>query len=78
MKKIKMTSYDDIWNALAEGKTVHWASDAYKIYIEAIAMKEHGRYTSKHGCTLTARCISNYFGSLLLPEEIKQCYIKVI
>lgn len=77
MSKRIMTSYEEIWSLIESGETVHWANDTYKIYVEPIQIPAHGRYTERMGSTLSARCIENYFGSLLGPDEISACYIKI-
>jgi hypothetical protein len=72
----------EIWSALESGKTVHWASKAYKITIESARegtpecreywLKHH---TYKNGNVLRATCTSNWFGSLLEESEVSRCFV---
>lgn len=67
---------EQIWEALKQGKTVHWNNKAYKIYIEDSSREYQDKhFTNRNGKVLAARCIENYFGSLLTEECLGNCFI---
>lgn len=82
MKKIKMgnvnirfKSFQDVWQALDDGHEVFWVNELYHITKE-FAMPHHCQDTIRNGLLLRVTCIDNYFGSLLLTEELAQLFIK--
>lgn len=82
MNKIKLKNLDQVWMAMDDGKTVYWTSDAYKLIVvpSDLSWREHNGFevpfSNRCGHSLRVTCISNYFGSLLLENEIPQLYVK--
>lgn len=79
LKLVNQSPVESLWNALDAGKTVHWGNDSYKIYIsDAIPGNafQESHFTYREGKVLSARCISNYFGSLLHESDVGSLYIK--
>jgi len=75
----KYNNISEVWADLDEGKTIHWTNDLYKIYIsDAYPNNEYQskHFTNRKGHLLSARCISNYFGSLLDESELSSLYSK--
>lgn len=69
----------EIWDAIDKGSEVFWGNDSYHITVEDCYpdneyQKNH--FTNRHGKVLRVTCISNYFGSLLTPDEIPNLFSK--
>ena len=68
-----------LWAALDAGETVYWSNTSYKIYIsDAIPGNafQESHFTYRNGKVLSARCISNYFGSLLNESDMGSLFTK--
>ena len=70
-----MTRFKDIkevWNAIRLGKTVYWHNKSYTLTVEK-ARVYHDRYSIEGD-----RCLrvthTTYFGSLVVPSDIKDLY----
>ena len=72
-----MRSIKDVWDNIMAGRTVYWGNEAYRItLIDAIGDYQANHCTSKNGLVLRVTCTSNWFGSLLEPAQLKDCYTK--
>lgn len=73
---------DQVWNAIDQGLTVYWASDAYQLTIETvdpdyrIRMGWGPTFSQRDTKALRVTCISNWFGSFLDPNELGNLYVK--
>ena len=79
MKKHYKT-LEQVWADIDSGKTIHCGSDAYAITIEPVATKwrllHHVElpFSTRGEKCLRVTCTSNYFGSLLTPNDLGNLY----
>lgn len=75
---------EQVWQAIDEGKTVYWSSDAYQLTIEPVNREWRERngfdlpFSTRGEECLRVTCMSNWFGSLLLENEMSNLYLKEV
>ena len=78
----KFTTITQVWEALDKGQTVFWANKAYKVFVEPnLGSPEtvncDARKFSRRGAQiLSARCISNHFGSVLQESDLSSLFVE--
>jgi hypothetical protein len=78
----KFKNLNEVWAAIDSGKTVYYGSEGYKLTVEDTGVEWYKRqgldipFTNRDGKCLRATCIENWFGSLLLENEIGKLFIK--
>lgn len=81
---MKFQTIEQVWQALDQGLTVCWSSDAYELTIEETRLEWRQRngfeipFSNRGEKCLRVTCVSNWFGSLLLPSELPKLYIKAV
>lgn len=73
MKQGEFKIVAQVWAALDRGEEVFWQNNLYHITVEDWHPR-NSDYTKRKGKCLRVTCKSNYFGSLLYPEEIKNLF----
>ena len=78
MKRFK--DINEVWNAIESGQDVYWSNQSYKLTIEPVNREWRQAqgfaipFSAKGEFCLRVTCISNWFGSLLLEDEIKALF----
>lgn len=66
---------DEVWSDLDKGKTIYWASIAYKLHKEeANCDFQKNHFTCKNNIVLSARHIETYWGGLLHEAELSDLF----
>lgn len=80
--KQKLNDINEVWKAIDQGKKVFWVSDAHQLTVEDSAIEWRERlgyeipFSNRDGKCLRVTRMSNWFGSLLLSNEINSLYVK--
>jgi hypothetical protein len=80
--KSQFKNVDQVWEAINQGETVYWKNKAYKIYVEENSKNgffyssEARQFSTRNEQMLSVRCIENYFGSVLSPNEISELFVE--
>ena len=71
-------SISQVWDAINQGKTVYWASDAYQLVREPAPpqLTKYSEYSLNNGKCLRVTCMDNWFGSWLSEKELGSLYVK--
>lgn len=84
MSKLKgsFKTIADVWAAIDSGETVYCGSESYRVYVESdltpeITEKHEGRrFSARNGRLLSVRCVSNYFGSIIYPQDLTELFTR--
>lgn len=68
---------EQVHEALAQGKSVHWENEAYHLhYIDCEAENKYNKLSYKDGKAIRVTCTRNYFGGLIEECDLQKCFIK--
>jgi hypothetical protein len=72
---MRFKSIKQVWQAIEQGKTVYWHNTGYALTIEP-ASKHTDSFSVKGEQCLRVTCLSNYFGSIIVPNDLKDLFIE--
>ena len=74
-QKNKLT-INKIWQYIESDIDVYWSNNLYYIHkVKVNNINNSNKLSYKNGYALRITCKSNYFGSLITLNDLKDCYI---
>ena len=70
MKNIKQ-----VWEAIEKGQNVYWHHKGYKVTLE-LANDLTDSFSVKGKHCLRVTCLSNWFGSIIVPSDLPDLFVE--
>ena len=70
---MRFKNIKQVWQAIEQGKTVYWHHKGYALTIETVP-KGASDFSVKGEQCLRVTYLANYFGSLVVPSDLKDLF----
>ena len=75
----KYNNISEVWQDLEQGKTIYWANEGYKVFIQdartyrkELEDFDKNHFSFKNGKVLDVRYIDTFWGSRMVESDLKE------